>query len=151
MANQERINEIAARLTPQYIAGFFDGEGSISFCKNYTIQVLVAQTDEDILLAIAQYFGTGTVRSVKQRRGHKQGYTLTWCGQKAKAVLEQILPYLVLKQDRASIAMRMAETMIYHRKRVPEEVKAERERLGNEIREQNDSVWNRRKETLITN
>ena len=146
MADYEKVAEIQAKLTPQYIAGFFDGEGSITVTKDLCIQVVIGQNDEDILIAIANFFGSGTLSAPKIRRGHKQCYVLRWCSKKATSVLERILPYLVLKRYRAELAIK-AQSFVVHAhagKPVPRENREKRELLAKEIKGINDSHWSRR-------
>ena len=146
MVDQSKVAEVLQGLTLQYIAGFFDGEGSITVTRDLSLQVVVSQNDEAILQAIAQYMGTGKVSAIKTRRGHKQCYSLRWCGAKAASVLSSLLPYLILKHERAMLAIQM-QSLISPRgveKPVDPEKWAKRESIAERIKDLNDSHWSRR-------
>lgn len=144
--DQERILEIKEKLTLPYIAGFFDGEGSITVTRDLSLQVIVSQNDEAILQAIAQFMGMGKVSAIKTRRGHKQCFSLRWCGAKAATVLSSLLPHLILKHERAELAIRM-QSLVSPRgveKPVNPEKWAQRESIAERIKGLNDSHWSRR-------
>jgi LAGLIDADG endonuclease len=144
--DQERIEQIKQRLTLPYIAGFFDGEGSITVTRDLSLQVVLGQNDETILQAIAQYFGMGKVKAIKIRRGHKQCFALRWCGANAAKVLEQLKDFLILKKERAEIAIKM-QSLVSPRgveKPVNPEKWEKRKKLAVEIKALNDSHWSRR-------
>lgn len=146
MIDQGKVEALRKELTLQYIAGFFDGEGSITVTRNLSLQVIIGQNDEAILLAIAQFMGCGKVSALKIRRGHKQCFSLRWCGAKAAFVLEALLPFLLLKKERAELAIRM-QTLVSPRgveKPVNPEKWEQRETLAERIKGLNDSHWSRR-------
>lgn len=146
MVDQEKVEEIRSQLTLQYIAGFFDGEGSITVTNALSLQVIIGQNDESILHAISQFFGTGKVSAVKIRRGHKQSYTVRWCGFNAARVLEQLKPFLILKRDRAELAVKM-QALVSPRgveKPIHPEKRVAREQYAEQIKGLNDSHWSRR-------
>jgi hypothetical protein len=153
MVDFEQVELIAAKLTPQYIAGFFDGEGSITVTKALGLQVCVSQNDQNILYAIAQYFGCGTISTSGARRGHKICYTLRWCGKNASGVLEKLKEHLVLKQARAELAIQLQSLVVHAHagKPVPVENRVKREQLAYEIKKINDSHWSRRPKTELVN
>lgn len=53
---RQSIYESLPELAPDYLAGFFDGDGSLYFCKN-TITVCVGQCDPKVLLHLKNQFG----------------------------------------------------------------------------------------------
>jgi hypothetical protein len=87
-----------------YMAGFFDGEGSIGFgkCRNTIFpRVLLTNTDLSILEEFKDRFG-GDIRALAKRKdGWKQGYywRLSWT--RAVAFLDAISPYLRIKDRQA--------------------------------------------------
>lgn len=104
-----------------YIAGFFDGEGSITIhenCKpsprgknpNHTLQVAIGNTDPRVLVWIQSVFGGGLGyrKSTKPRnRGIAQ-----WVIRAAAALpfLEAIRPFIRMKGDQCDIAITYQRT-----------------------------------------
>ena len=98
-----------------WAAGFFDGEGCISISKpinkrkngvhytGYQLQAIVAQRDRRPLEVIVGLFG-GNITAVKIH-GSTYWY-LRKHGAKAAELLEQLLPFLVLKKEQAELALR---------------------------------------------
>jgi hypothetical protein len=98
-----------------WAAGFFDGEGCISIAKpvnkrktgkvyvTYALQAIIAQRDRRPLEVLVGLFG-GNITSVKIH-GSTYWY-LRKHGVKAVAMLEQLLPFLVLKKEQAELAIR---------------------------------------------
>src|SRR5437899_1226070 len=128
------------KLTPVWIAGFFDGEGSITFTKDQSLQVILAQSREDILVAIANYFGCGVVKVNKRFVGRKPECHLRWCGKNAAKVLAVLLPHLIIKHRQAEIGIKMASLMVgTPHQSVPLEIKTERDTLISENRSLNAS------------
>lgn len=107
-----------------YLAGFFDGEGSINILtrkrpKNieYSLTVAIGQKDGETLDLISNNFG-GNVYVVK-RDG-----TYYWVITHRKAInfLKQILPYLQYKKPQAEVAIKFYEDMKRTRITSPSEV-----------------------------
>jgi len=101
-----------------YIAGFFDGEGSIVITTGkggrLVMNVVIVQTDRDILEWIRASLGCGGgiySRSRAGSLGKKEAFALQWCGLSAKNVLLQLLPYLRVKKGKAEIAISFQDTM----------------------------------------
>lgn len=93
-----------------YLAGFFDGEGCISVRRQpsrwgafpYYFGVLVTayNTRRAPLQRFQQTFG-GSIYSAVKVAGRKRVYTWYVAGHRAVEVARQLLPYLMIKQDRA--------------------------------------------------
>lgn len=101
-----------ALVTEQYIAGFFDGEGSVSIAfrqpqggwrvsPSYVLQVAIAQIDPRPLIAIQERYGGRIYHSGVGRR------TWAWnvSARKARPFLEAVLPYLIVKRRDAEIGL----------------------------------------------
>jgi len=138
-----------SRITPVWLAGFFDGEGSVTFTKDQSLQVIIAQSREDILLAIADYFGCGVVKVNKRFADRKPECHLRWCGKNAAKVLTVLLPHLIIKRRQAEIGIRMSALMVgTPHQSVPTEIKVERDSLIAENRSLNNSHWSRRPKSI---
>jgi len=98
------------KITPQYIAGFFDGEGCISANEWGAIFIIVVNTDERVIRAIRDYFNFGRVkRESPKQENHRTRYIWQVSSWQAYEVLEKIKPYLIIKKEQAEIAMRLQE------------------------------------------
>jgi hypothetical protein len=102
-------------LSAQYIAGLFDGEGSISYhigsaiddrthrsYNTHFVYVRLSNNNRQVLELIRNAFG-GVITSRMDRYRVHRNYTLQIRMKKAKTFLEAILPYLVVKRNLAWI------------------------------------------------
>lgn len=108
-----------------YIAGFFDGEGSVCVAitttstrangKKYPkalVTATVGQTDLRVLTWIKSLAG-GTIHLQKQNQnaGRLPCWVLVWAGYALDNILPQLMPYLKVKRERAEIALEMRKTI----------------------------------------
>jgi hypothetical protein len=106
-----------------YIAGFVDGEGSISIGVNwhkikwapfrqrrYHLRVTIAQNTKFILDEIQGFFG-GCLKKIKNRNPekHRQHYNLCIDCLKGEAFLKAIYPWLRIKKKQAEVAIKFQE------------------------------------------
>jgi hypothetical protein len=79
-------------ISPQYIAGFFDGEGYVYHGKRKSSSKIVfTQKDPTILRHILEAFPEGLIAPVHS------AYTLTYNGNKAFSICLAMLPHLIGK------------------------------------------------------
>lgn len=86
-------------MTWEYIAGFFDGEGSItSHGKNY--RITIPQTNLEVLKAIKNFCGYGTVFEIKKRKSHWKDAWVFYIARQddVQSFLERLRPLLVVKK-----------------------------------------------------
>jgi hypothetical protein len=102
------------RLTPQWLAGFFDGEGSISVVRHRGMPALavnITQCDLNTLAIIGMKYGAGREPIKKPRR--KETYSSAWVlqfgGKSALPLLEAIQPYVILKRKLVNWGIEMAK------------------------------------------
>ena len=110
-----------------YCAGFFDGEGSITFRKirlkngdSYGVLACAGNTDRDVLEFVRSLFG-GRIKLNNRKwitKGRKPCYVLRMNTTSAIPFLVAIRPYLHVKAERADLAIEYAETR-YRTKTVP--------------------------------
>lgn len=109
----------ADRVTWEWVAGFFDGEGTACLFlsgEKGTPQpyVEISNTSEGVIRAIHALAGCGRVSLPPKREGRRQMYH--W-GTSKKAdvarVLESMLPYLVLKWRQAELLLEACGIMGY--------------------------------------
>lgn len=102
-----------------YLAGIFDGEGSIRHRTRYKsrvagLQIRVTNTNQELLTWIQTYFG-GWIYALRKAcdltcemsHVHKRKDSYAWyiSGTRAMAILETILPYLIVKKQAALFAV----------------------------------------------
>lgn len=97
-------------MTYEYIAGFFDGEGTITDIKvlgNRRIRVAIPQTNFEVLDEIKNFCGYGNICNPSKRESHHKDL---WIYQVSKiedmrSFLESIEPYLIVKRKQANEAI----------------------------------------------
>jgi len=97
-----------------YLAGFLDGEGSIVQIKNHGWRVTIYQSSEPVIRWIEAVTGTGTVSlraapkaggNLKSQGPFKDAYLWQLYGRNAADFLEQLVPYMIVKKERAMEAI----------------------------------------------
>lgn len=121
-----------------YVAGFFDGEGSInisrrqrkSFSPEHSLTVAIGQRDGETLDWIQEHFG-GNLHQVK-----RDGSYTWYCGnQKALAFLKELFPFLRYKKPQAQLAISFYEGGKRDRGRaIPADELERRERIREEMK-----------------
>ena len=94
-----------------YVAGFIDGEGNIgvSYFKStgtYYLHITVPQTHRKPLEVLLETFG-GNIwnRPIPKNPKHKQQWYWRVTRKLAASVLNELLPYLVLKKEQAELGI----------------------------------------------
>ena len=96
-----------------YIAGLFDGEGSIQYKQymrkrkhnpkaypTWSIRMEIAMTDRSVLMWLCEVLGTGTVNSRKVKPGKKKQWRWRCSHRQAYYVARLIWPYVHVKLDK---------------------------------------------------
>jgi hypothetical protein len=105
-------------LSPEYIAGLFDGEGYISIRESNTkrnnrklnsfsvcCQAGIGMTTK-IVYEIAEMFGTWTHEENRSIKGHKSLHRVVFSSKDSvKEFLEFIYPFLIVKKRQAKVAL----------------------------------------------
>jgi hypothetical protein len=97
-----------------YIAGIFDGEGSISILRrkscsswnwSHSEMLIVSNTNEELIAWFLRNIG-GVIDTIRRSNArHKTSYSWRINGRNVERFLVPILPYLVVKKARAEIAL----------------------------------------------
>ena len=105
-----------------YLAGILDGEGSIQIRKRkdkgmrlgfcYQLVVNIANTNEWLVRWIHLNFGGLLYKNRIPAAHYKQVYQWSVSSNKAKFVLESLLPYLKIKKPQAEIALQFQSQKI---------------------------------------
>lgn len=101
-----------------YIAGFFDGEGSLTRYKN-GFRIFITQTNKEILKSIQSFSKVGNIFEVTKRKPHwKDCWMLSITNHKdAHYFLEKISSRLVIKRELADEARRIIKNNIVEMER----------------------------------
>lgn len=122
-----------------YLAGFVDGEGSITIFRSGRRDHLrfdIYNTNEAVLLWISHTFG-GRVHRVGRpsKENWKQEFSWQTGHQQAAAILRACLPYLKVKRLQAEVFIAYAATSEGRRgKPIPENTAIQRAAFGSKIR-----------------
>lgn len=93
-----------------YIAGFFDGEGSVTIGRHngaessYSLRISVTNTNREIIDWLVDNLG-GSVSNVKLKGNRQQSYLWYLAAVKASDVLYALLPFLRVKREQAILGL----------------------------------------------
>ena len=131
-----------------WAAGFFDGEGCVGIYPhkthtggNYQLRLSVINTDHSAVLKFRRMFvGTIRPRSRKGALGTKPCWVWEANDLVAEVALRLLIPFLLVKQEQARIALNFRLTYDQHRPRgghlgrtLPEAILSSRARYAQEI------------------
>jgi hypothetical protein len=109
-------------LSKAYIAGFFDGEGSVNIIHQkargedqkhkdtHFITTSLANTNRQVLEKVQEIYG-GNIAESKPNGNRKVGYRLHLTRRKAELFLKDISPFLLLKRSQVLIGLKSRETI----------------------------------------
>jgi hypothetical protein len=109
LAEAERIAQ-TCMISPEYVAGFFDGEGSVFLQSHGSLEVRISQTDRRPLDAIKERFG-GVVTPMAARgtsAPYHQWRIMRW--EEGEFFLREIQPWLIVKSEKVKLVLRYIET-----------------------------------------
>ena len=99
-----------------YLAGIIDGEGSLGQQGTSGFALDVGMAEERFLNNICAHVGGAVYKAPPPKKPtHRQIWHWRLTGQKLRVFLEEILPYLVLKQGEAKIIIAYYNTEFSHR------------------------------------
>lgn len=126
-----------------YLAGIVDGEGSMSIeiqspRKNrktdyYSIRLIVINTNKNLMDWLINNF-QGKIQPRKLYPGRKQCYNWVTFSHHSASLLEQMLPYLIIKKRHAEIILEFMKTKNPEDYFVSEEVQHKRRLLYHELK-----------------
>ena len=96
------------KITPRYVAGFFDGEGCIRLRRamshqreHIRVELAIYNTNLLVLTMIQQEYGG---KILKRQNKHRPVYCLYWSNlESVKGFLSIIKPHLIIKQRHAEL------------------------------------------------
>lgn len=94
-----------------YIAGIIDGEGMVvarryAGSPSYQLVVGISNTNKDVLDFIGSFYGFGKPFAInKQSKSRRPAWNYLAVSNKAKEILESVLPYLIIKRNHALLGI----------------------------------------------
>ncbi len=147
MLEKDELLEATARLTPQWLAGFFDGEGSVFICqspgmKNPQLRVSITQAEPVLLVLIATKFDIPCGPHHRpDPRSRKPKYEIVYNGKNAVPLLEYVKNHVILKRKQVELALEFAALILgkgfWRGNETPVDVSSKRVRIAKEIQELN--------------
>jgi len=148
------------KISLAYMAGFIDGEGSVGLNKcntrkrfSYRLEVQVMQVDKRPLSFIQGHFG-GSI-SLRKHDNPKWSdcWHLVFTDRAAEKLLRAILPYLIVKKERATVVLKYRDlprlNNVPHIRRINESAKARAILFNQSIIERRHQIYNEYK-TLVS-
>lgn len=122
-----------------YIAGLFDGEGCVALHRfrgrknrcdaaKIALTCSITNTDKRAIDFMQSRFKGSVACEDRSRHNHKNSWKWAIFSRQAAAFLKEILPFLVLKKERAILAIQFADNLLDLRYAKPQEKPAEVER-----------------------
>jgi hypothetical protein len=103
-----------SKISWQYIAGFFDGEGCISFNHRrgqnpnwYAVQLSMCQKEKAVLIEIQKFLKENQIKSSLYSRKDKQMFSLG-VGKTGEIIelVNKLLPFLIVKKEKCKKALK---------------------------------------------
>ena len=116
--------KVLSDLDASYIAGIVDGEGCVHVTKVrnvnsksgfvYRSGVVIGNTSFSLLRWIKNTIGAGTIKRNKKHPRHKQSWQYNLWSDEASRLLEQLIPYLLVKEKQAFNQIAFQAGMTWH-------------------------------------
>lgn len=115
--NEDRVR-VGGKITPEYLAGFMDGEGSIMITRSsrrnsrglsYRARIDITNTDRCVLEEIRDQYGGFISRQTWQNEAWNTGYHLIWTEGVIDRSLLRLRPRLRLKRRQADLVLRFLD------------------------------------------
>lgn len=115
-----------------YLAGFVDGEGSLTIGRarkpehrsgyTYIAIMTVSSTDLDALYRIVALAGGGKIQMQDKRSNplHRPLYRILWTSGQIRHLLPQVQPYLQIKQRQAELLLEFMDSKVFGRRATAE-------------------------------
>jgi len=137
MLTLDNAIEFVARITPQWVAGFVDGEGCINarWQKDthvHSVRLTITQKNPAIIFLLYTVFPGGhiSIQNNKLRHGtHTISYHITWHGRRMLPLLEAVKDSVVIKKELVELALEFCKHVTYPGGRSTDIEAMERERL----------------------
>ena len=116
MLTENNFMEYKDLVTPQWLAGFFDGEGciccSLNSDGNVSLRVQISQKNVFPLLLIMAKYGGNLVQATYNKKGNKTlGHHVVWRGVAVIPMLELIKDFVIVKKDSVLAGLELAKLL----------------------------------------
>lgn len=99
-------------MTPEYLAGLFDGEGNIRIQAYnggtcFKVRCVLVNTHLPVIRSVIESFGGKfEVRAAREKSNQRQSFGVRWDGTyNVKRFLEAIRPFSIIKRDEIAIVL----------------------------------------------
>jgi len=101
-----------------YFAGLFDGEGSVSILLtrrgDWKLCCRISNTNREVLQTAKDSFKVGQIGGRNRGGNRKPDFWWHVVGKQAEGFLRAVLPFLVIKKDRAVLALLFRDSINNH-------------------------------------
>lgn len=124
--NHGSSDKVMSPTEAAYVAGFVDGEGTITIGKAtrresragvaHDAIFSMANTNLPVLKSIVETCGNGKIQVMRQKKTpshHKTGYRVWFTANQIRHVLPQVRPFLRLKAKQADILLKFLASKVY--------------------------------------
>lgn len=133
------------KLTAEWLAGFFDGEGCVSIRQGhrtggFCLKVNLTQANFPLLKAIAdKYEASGPYTKCRKTKTGKEStvYEISWQGKYAKPILELLRNLVIVKQRQVELALEFIDTLVGSGFRYDDVTTVKRNIIVSELRKSN--------------
>lgn len=142
MLTADNMINYVNRITPEYVAGLFDGEGCVSSSLNNHGNVRLRVTITQKSPYILQLIGIKFPGTLQKHNGKSSWYSLIWTGSMCVPILEYIKDHVVIKHALVENGIKLAQLFLYnagYSGTMTELIKKEREGLMSKIMNINKS------------
>lgn len=125
--------EAAARITPQWLAGFFDGEGTVCTRDGNSgvpgVVVSISQKDSVILSLIHVMFDGGSLST-----NNRNVSGVEWSGRDCIKILEFVKDHVICKRKQVELGLEIAKLTLGPGKSLGEDAKEQRISLAEQLK-----------------
>lgn len=120
IVKQEKINKPLGTLdkyeiSPYYVSGFFDGDGSICITQGLSLQIMFSQCVRSVLLKFQKIFG-GSIykRDMSHEPNRRDQYSLRLCGKDCEKMLKYLFVGSIMKFEQVKVGMKFLNVVNLH-------------------------------------
>lgn len=95
-------------ISPYYVSGFFDGDGSICITQGLSLQIMFSQCVKSVLLKFQSIFG-GSIytRNMDHHENRRDQHSLRICGLECEKILKYLLKGSIMKLEQVKVAVKL--------------------------------------------
>ncbi len=123
-----------------YLAGFFDGEGSVglyNFRDRHEVTAMITNTDPRIMDWLLEKIGYGNVCTIRNNHHRRKHAVSHWriCGKpRVQDFLEAMVSYLIIKKDQANVLLDLWKNENPGKNIITQEVKSNRDHAMEQLK-----------------